>query len=139
MAFGPAVTGDIRVVSTRDDAIDWSATPRLDYIDTHDWSLLRLRDGRTPYVFTLRELSKPQLAAISARPSPERELFAFLAGCSDFSAAAEFGLKWEGDGAERRIKIGSIDRLPADIIREIGAVVIKRGSLTEGESRGAAR
>lgn len=139
MGFAPTVTGDARVVSLEDDAVDWSKTPRLEYAERRDPAILVLRDGRTPFEFTVRSLRKAQVHRLAGLPAGEREFYAFLAGVADFSASAEFGLRWEGDGSERRIKIDSVERIPSSIIREIGAWVISRASLSEGESRGCAR
>lgn len=118
-----------------DTAIDKSATPILDYQDTRDEKLVKAHAGQRPTWFTLRPLDPGIAANIKSMLCPERELHAFMHGCT---ACTDHDLlapdDWEGDGGSRCIRGRAIKKLPDQLWDELGRLVLKLGELTLGES-----
>lgn len=134
MGWGKKITTDIQVIAVcKETAVDWSVSPKADYKATRDLSLLKYRPGEQPTLFTLRPLPPGILARILSLSVSERRLMAFQFGvrsCSDTS----LGLRWIGDSeAGRHVDGESLGAIPSDVWQEIGALVIEREELSEGE------
>jgi hypothetical protein len=133
--FGKRVTGDLRVVATcAEQAIDWSQTPRLQYVETRDFDLLKFKAGEEACVFTLRSLPMPLVARARTQDHPQDKLFAFVWAVRECSHAQQLGLRWIGSGEDRQVAPDSLEALPAKVWQEIGSVVLQRADLSEGES-----
>jgi hypothetical protein len=136
MAIGRRLTDSIRVVSiTCDTAIDRTATPILDYAETRDQGLVKPLPGEQLTWFTLRPIPADLAASVRTYQSPLAEQTAFLVACE---ACSDPGVlppeSWTGDGEGRRLKGSALRGLPDQLWMELGAVALRLGTLTVGES-----
>jgi hypothetical protein len=136
MAIGRRVTDPIRVVSTTaDTALDRTATPLLDYIESRDPALPRAIPGQRLTWFTLRPLPSEIVGSVRTYQSPLAEQTAFLIACSACDDADLLPPdSWTGDGDARRLKGSVLARLPDQLWQELGAVALRLGTLTVGEA-----
>lgn len=135
MGLARRVTDSVRVVSVYDDAIDWSETPRLDYVETRTPSLVKAIPGREAELvwFTVAPLDADLAAHTRTLETPHRELLAFQFAVR--ATSTDVGLEWKADGGRQIVVRQSMNALPDSIIQEIGAVALKLGDLTSGEGR----
>jgi len=136
MGIGRRVREPLRVVSvTCDSAIDQTKTPMLEYIESREPGLVVAMPGESVDWFTLEVLSGDRADAIRSLSSPIRERVAFQSSCSGCSNPDLLPADaWDGSGDTRKIRQRYMDQLPDKLPRELGAVALKLGELSVGES-----
>ena len=136
MGFGKKVHEAIRVVSVKaEKSIDWSQTPRLDYIESRNEELLVFNpDEDEPIWFHLiPSLAPGTLARLASYPGDEKYLRAFQFGVTDVSPNV-LGLEWDRMQDIKHITDKSCAGVPAKVWKEIGKLIIQREDLSVGES-----
>ena len=131
-----SLAGDWRGPSVYDPAIDWSRSPRLEYIETRDAAKLVYYEGEAPTIWVLRALTQSQVAAALQESPPLSYLWAFLTGLRavEGSGAGDYVFDQAADQQRRRLSEDSFDRLvPAKVWRELGKLCLDRAELSEGE------
>jgi len=123
---------NLRVVSVYDTAIDWSLTPRVDYVMSRDIKLVKTLPGQALDVFELRNLPTLLVSELRTRESPKREELFFLWSVTSCTGNL---LSWDGHGEDRKVSIHSLDNIPTRIITEIGSVADQFASLTQAEKK----
>lgn len=135
MGFGKKISEPIRVIAVcKEQAVDWSQTPRLEYVESRDDALVKLKPDEDPPIwFTLIPgLAPGQVARINSMSGDERYLWAFVFGVTDCTPNP-LGLHWENSEGQRRVEFKTMKSVPADVWREIGSLVLQREELSEGE------
>lgn len=122
--------------SIYDDAIDWTETPRRDYIATRDPKIVHAFPGETLDLWTLRPLRQSEIAYIKDFLADGRESTAYqkafrlaVTACSDLS------LDFETIGERRMLSDDSFETVPARVWTELGAFALERSELGLGEAR----
>lgn len=129
----------IAVCMDWDDCIDSGAmietgVDKLSYSDNRNFEDLIFKSDADPVIFTIRAGLAPGLVArIQTSFAPENFLLAFQFGVEDCSHKRDLGLKWDYSGEFPLIKSSSMKKIPPKAWREIGAYILKREDLMEGE------
>jgi hypothetical protein len=139
MAIRKKIATDLRVVSRYDDAVDWTATPILEYLETRDPDKVVELDGEAATWFTIRPLPPGILSTIEAQRTGTREFSAFSFGVVDCSDKVELGLQWDKHRISPALTDESIGGIPKKVVLEIGTLILEREDLSEGESLRSAR
>lgn len=131
MAIGKKLSDPLRVVSVQcDDAIDWSKTSKLDYIEKRDEKMVAALPGEQLCWFTIKPLPPGLVANITSLPGNEAKYRAFRFGVTDCSDP-NLGLKWNMKADYPFIT--DMDEVPMKLWIEIGGLIIQREELSEGE------
>lgn len=139
MGLKRRVADPVKVVSMTDDAIDWSATPRLDYAESRDPELVKALPGREDDLvwFTVAPLESELASHVKTIASPHREWTAFMYGV--VAVSKDLGLEWSREGGRAAVTRKSMQSLTDDVIEEIGRVSLMLGNLTLGEGSRSGR
>lgn len=132
MGIGKKITEPLRVVSIYDDAIDWTQTNKLEYIESRNEELLVFLPDGKPTFFTLSPLPPSILAMVTSRTDEKSKMFAFQFGVTDCDDP-NIGLRWDRKEKYPLIEPSSLESIPVKIWREIGSLVIQREEFSEGE------
>jgi hypothetical protein len=142
MSWGKKALVPLRVIAvTAERSVVWDeSNDKLGYIERRDrddpasFDQLRFREGERPIVFTLRPGLPPGIVArLRSHPHPEDKLLAFQFGVAECTHSGELGLQWEHAADAPHIRLTTLTKVPPKVWQEIGALVLRREDLTEGE------
>ena len=135
MAIRRHLAGPWRGPSVYDDAIDWTRTPRAEYVATRDVSLVRYLPGAEPTLWTLRDLRQSEIAYLrdhwergEVATCYQRAFRLALEDCSDPE------MRFEVHGERRMLSDESFELVPTAVWMELGALAYQRTEVTPGEA-----
>lgn len=134
MAIRRRMTSTWRGPSVYDDAIDWSRTPRVDYVRTRDVQLVQYRPGAVPTLWSLRDLKQTEMAHL-------RDFMDRGETASGYQAA--FGLACEAcsdpevtfdrTASGAHLTDEAFETIPTPVWMELGALAYQRAGVLPGE------
>lgn len=121
--------------SVYDDAIDWSETPRAEYISSRDPALVKCHPGEEATLWTLRDLRQTEVAYLrdfaergESATCYQRAFQLALEDCSDTE------IQFQRHDRGRSITDESFESIPQGVWLELGALAYQRAGLTPGEA-----
>ena len=135
MAIRKRLTSTWRGPSVYDDAIDWSRTPRADYVRYRDPAIVRYHEGAVPVLWSLRDLKQSEMAHLrdyadrgELASCYQRAFVIACEGCSDTE------LTFERLAVGMTITDEAFESIPTPVWMELGALAYQRAGVLPGEA-----
>jgi hypothetical protein len=136
VAIRKTLASDWNGPSVYDDAIDWTRSPRLEYIEERDASVLHYYEGERPTMWTLRALTQSQVASAQEAREPNNYMYAFYAACKgvDGPGSEDFVFLNGADPKHKRLTEDALEAVPSKVWAELGKLALDRAGVSSGES-----